>query len=42
MTYFENCKTAEELRKEFHRLMDDIRGMFGSDTVDTTAQPTLA
>ena len=22
--------------------LDDIRGMFGSDTVDTTAQPTLA
>ena len=24
MTYFENCKTAEELRKEFHRLAKEL------------------
>lgn len=38
--YFHEGDFRKRSKKSFS--MDDIRGMFGSDTVDTTAQPTLA
>ena len=37
MTYFENCKTAEELRKEFHRLAKELHPDNGGNAEDFKA-----